>query len=1019
MFNVYILLLICAHTYSFHHHHSSRFILNNKNIQTKWCQLKMGFLDNFKKIVIGQDTKEILLVDNDKQLKNYFQNVEKINALEEKYEKLSNEDLRLKTEEFRSKLFNDGVTLDSLLIDAYAVVREASWRVLQLRHFDVQLVGGMALHNGRLAEMATGEGKTLVAVLPIYLNALKKEGAFVVTTNDYLARRDGETMGQIFRFLGLSVGIIQTYQKEDQRRQAYSCDVTYVANQELGFDFLRDNLAMTLDNVVQVRPFNYCVVDEADSILIDEARTPLIISRKGNGPTAKYISSTQITKSLQRDKHYEVNEKDQKVELTPFGFKYIEKVIGKSLYDLQDPWAYYIINAIKAKELYIKDQQYIVDKDSNTISIVDSFTGRILQGRRFTDGLQQAIEAKENLQVSSETQVVAKVTYQNLFRLFPKLSGMTGTALTDAEELAETYQLKVLPIPTALPIARRDNPDAVFRTKNGKMKALLKNVLTNNEKGRPILIGTTSVETSEEMIIALKDIGVNGKLLNARPENVERESDIIAQAGRLNSVTVSTNMAGRGTDIIIGGSAKGIAKVVAKYMLLICLDLYNYEYKESIQNNNIDDNINNISSSDDTTSSSSSNSGAGDDNEDNFDEIETDEDVLALPSILELSASIDINLPSNPSNRVEMELKRAIVSCGDLFLKNDGNDNDDKNVSLLKVDRIEVDNIISQASDSTPTPIPAIKLLRSAINKLTREFEDKLKIEREVVKKLGGLYVIGTSRHESRRIDNQLRGRTGRQGDIGASRFFLSLEDDIFKLFGADKIASILENFRVAEDMPIENDLVVQALDKVQIQVEEYFRGNRKQVFRLDEVASFQRSVVYSQRRAFLTSTDEGMLETFNNYCRITLDEIYSASVSNNVVNVEKLLSKTLQFFPNMKITAQDLSDSVKRNNVVEVLYDRLDDAVLDKRQEVDSVSSWAFVAFFRYLALVQVDESWCKQLTRLDLLKEEMVLQSFTAEKDVMETYRENAMKLFTTLMDDVRRNTVYSLFIYKPNRK
>ena len=429
-----------------------------------------------------------------------------------------------KTEEFRARL-KKGATLDDILVEVFAVAREASWRVLNLRHFDVQLIGGMALHDGRLAEMQTGEGKTLVAILPVYLNAISGDSAFVVTTNDYLARRDGETMGQVFRFLGLSVGIIQTYQKEEVRKECYDCDVTYLSNQELGFDFLRDNLAMATTNVVQTRPYNFCVVDEADSILIDEARTPLIISRKGNGPTNKYVSASQIALNLKKDLHYDINDKEQKIELNNAGFKFCEKLVGKQLYDLNDPWAYYILNAVKARELYVKDKSYIVAPGASgqmEVNIVDAFTGRVLVGRRFTDGLQQAIEAKEGIPVSSETQVVAKVTYQNLFRLFPQLSGMTGTAFTEAAEFLDVYKLKVLPVPTALPVARRDNDDAVFRNQEGKLKALLKNVITTHDRGRPILVGTTSVEKSEELAQALRDLGVQTELLNARPENVER-----------------------------------------------------------------------------------------------------------------------------------------------------------------------------------------------------------------------------------------------------------------------------------------------------------------------------------------------------------------------------------------------------------------------------------------------------------------------------------------------------------------
>jgi len=465
--------------------------------------LSMGLLDGIKKMVV-QDPAVALAQENDLALKKYTQTAEKINSIEEDFEKLSNEQLAGKTDEFRKKL-KSGATLDSILIEAFAVVREASWRVLELRHYDVQLIGGMALHDGRLSEMATGEGKTLVALLPTYLNALAKEGAFVVTTNDYLARRDGETMGQVLRFLGLTVGVIQSYQKEAERKAAYSCDVTYVANQELGFDFLRDNLAMSAENVVQQRAYNFCLVDEVDSILIDEARTPLIISRKGKAPTEKYFSCAQIAMELKKGIHYEVDLKNQKVELTATGFKFCEQIVGKGLFEFSDPWAFYIVNALKAKELFNKDKEYII-KDGS-IFIVDSFSGRVLEGRRFTDGIQQSIEAKEKLKVSDETQVIAKVTYQNLFKLFPKLSGMTGTALTEAGEFIEVYKLNVLPIPTALPVARRDNDDAVFRTQEGKMKALLRNVLSTHEKGRPILIGTTSVEKSEEMVSALNDIG--------------------------------------------------------------------------------------------------------------------------------------------------------------------------------------------------------------------------------------------------------------------------------------------------------------------------------------------------------------------------------------------------------------------------------------------------------------------------------------------------------------------------------
>ena len=988
----------------------------------------MGLLDGLKKIVGAQDPLEALSQENDKQLKAYAQNVEQINRLEDEYEKMSNDQLKSKTEEFRKRLRN-GASLDSLLVEAFAVAREASWRVLEMRHFDVQLMGGMALHDGRLAEMATGEGKTLVAVLSVYLNALSGDGAFVVTTSDYLSRRDGETMGQVFRFLGLSVGVVQAYQKEAQRKLAYNCDVTYVSNQELGFDFLRDNLALSVENVVQQRPYNFCVVDEADSILIDEARTPLIISRKGAAPTDKYLSCAQIAKNLQDGVHYAVSKKDQKVDLTPAGFKFAEQIVGKSLFDLADPWAFYIINALKAKELFQRDQEYIVNKADGSISIVDAFSGRVLDGRRFTDGLQQSIEAKEGVVVSGETQVVARVTYQNLFRLFPRLSGMTGTAFTESAEFLDVYQLKVLPIPTALPVARRDNDDAVFRTKDGKMKALLKNVLTVHGKGRPILIGTTSVEQSEDLVQALRDLDIPAQVLNARPENVERESEIVAQAGRMGAVTVATNMAGRGTDILLGGSSKGIAKVLAKHLMLVKLGLSEPPSEQAVQAYLI------MQQQRDEAASQEGEDGevavaapVADDGE-----VETDPDVLSLPSVGALAMQLGLWMPTALSAKTELNLKRAVVSCLDILAdatapsssSSSSSSSGQASTSAAGPGRLEVEDVVARAADSAPVSEFGVKLLRSAINSATAEFEAVVKREKEQVKRLGGLYVVGTSRHESRRVDNQLRGRAGRQGDPGGTRFFLSLEDDIFKIFGADKMSGMLENFRVAEDMPIESELVVQALDKVQMQVEDYFKATRQQVFKLDDVTSSQRAAVYSQRRAFLSSSDEGMLETFTKYCHLTMNEIYEAAVAPvpgagntpTPMNAEKLRAKAAQFFPNIALTVDEINVAVSQPGTIQpLLRIRLDEAIAQKRQQVDAVSPWAFVSFFRYLAMVQTDESWCKHLSRLDLLKEEMVLQSFTAERDVMEVYREKAQKLFDTLMDDVRRNTVYSLFIYKP---
>jgi len=602
---------------------------------------------------------------------------------------------------------------------------------------------------------------------------------------------------------------------------------------------------------------------------------------------------------------------------------------------------------------------------------------------------------------------------------------------TEAAEFIDVYNLKVLPVPTALPIARRDNPDAVFRTQTGKMKALLKNVITNHDKGRPILIGTTSVESSEEIAKALKDLEIKVNVLNAKPENVEFESETVAQAGRMGAVTVATNMAGRGTDILLGGSPKGLAKILAKWMILNSLGKFDVEdivvvVDEEIEESIVDVDVVVPNDSSDTEATTelefkSENNTNNDDVNDDDDEEEYifTPEMEALPSINSIAVARELNLPVVLSKRTEYKLKKAVLLCKDALTKMTS-DAEESNISLM-----EIEELIATADDRIPTTEMTIKALRSSLKSVTKEFEESMKLEREKVKRLGGLYVIGTSRHESRRIDNQLRGRAGRQGDPGASRFFLSLDDELFRVFGGDKMGSLLDNFRVAEDMPIESDLVVQALDKVQTQVEDYFRMNRQQIFQLDEVTSSQRTKIYSQRRDFLKFSDEDMLNLFTKFCQDTMDEILKASMINNnngrkeSISDEKLVSKALQFFPNLKLSNDDIiqfnSKGSDINTFKTLLYGRLDDAIQQKKVEVDSLSPWAFVAFFRYLALVQIDESWCKHLSRLDLLKEEIVLQSMSSDKGFLETYEESANEVFKTLLDDVRRNTVYSLFIYQ----
>ncbi|MDD1438389.1 preprotein translocase subunit SecA, partial [Dolichospermum sp. ST_sed10] len=495
---------------------------------------------------------------NARKLKKYQPYITEINLLEEDIKPLSDGQLKAKTVEFKQRLAN-GETLDDILPEAFAVVRESGRRVLGLRHFDVQLQGGIILHNGQIAEMKTGEGKTLVATLPSYLNALTGKGVHVITVNDYLARRDAEWMGQVHRFLGLSVGLIQSTMTPSERQKNYQCDITYVTNSEIGFDYLRDNMSTSMGEVVQ-RPFNFCVIDEVDSILVDEARTPLIISGQVERPTEKYLQAAEIAFTLKKDEHYEVNEKDRNVLLTDEGFAESENQLNVTdLFDPEDPWAHFMFNAIKAKELFLKDVNYIVRNDE--VVIVDEFTGRVLPGRRWSDGLHQAIEAKEHVEIQPETQTLATITYQNLFLLYPKLGGMTGTAKTEEVEFEKIYKREVTIIPTNRIRRREDLSDMVFKTEPGKWGAIAKECAEMHENGRPVLVGTTSVEKSELLSRLLKEMNIPHELLNARPENVEREAEIIAQAGRSGAVTIATNMAGRGTDIILGGNSEYMARL--------------------------------------------------------------------------------------------------------------------------------------------------------------------------------------------------------------------------------------------------------------------------------------------------------------------------------------------------------------------------------------------------------------------------------------------------------------------------
>ncbi|CAJ1327550.1 unnamed protein product [Effrenium voratum] len=662
--------------------------------------------------------------------KRYEPQVEAINALESDMRAKSDDDLRASTVDLQKRA-QEGASLDELLPEAFAVVREASARVLGLRHFDVQLMGGIALHEGNIAEMGTGEGKTLVAILAAFLNALTGKGVHVVTVNDYLARRDAEWVGQPLRFLGMTVGVVQNGMAPDQKKKAYRSDVTYVTNSELGFDYLRDQMAPSPSELAlrEKSPFNFAVVDEVDSILIDEARTPLIISGVADNTPTKYKVANEVVKALRKEVHYTVDEKQRQCVLIEGGVDAAEKLLGKDdLFDPEDPWFPFVTNALNAKELYIKDKAYIVKRGE--VQIVDEFTGRVMEGRRWSNGLHQAIEAKENVQIQAESVTLASISYQSLFRLFDKLSGMTGTAFTEAKEFEEVYKLKTVVVPPNLTRKREDKDDQVYVDDIGKWKAVAREVENAHRIGRPVLIGTTNVENSEIIAELLDALGVAYQLLNAKPENVARETEIVASSGRKYAVTIATNMAGRGTDILLGGNPSMMAR------LRLREELYAKLFPKKS---------------------------------------------WAMP---EEFYPVDLTAP------LEKQVSDAVAQTveawtpEELKLKPTSLEAAEQIVSQGKLTELEAEERLSLACEKAPTEDEAILQLREAYKALAAHYKQITDLEKEEVRALGGLLVLGTERHESRRIDNQLRGRCARQGDPGATRFFLSLNDTIFRIFG-------------------------------------------------------------------------------------------------------------------------------------------------------------------------------------------------------------------------------------------
>lgn len=916
---------------------------------------------------------KLLLGDpNARKLKKYQPDITEINLLEEDIKPLSDEQLRSKTVEFKQRL-SQGETLDAILPEAFAVVRESSRRVLGLRHFDVQLQGGIILHNGQIAEMKTGEGKTLVATLPSYLNTLTGKGVHVITVNDYLARRDAEWMGQVHRFLGLSVGLIQSTMTPSERKKNYDCDITYVTNSEIGFDYLRDNMATSMSEVVQ-RPFNFCVIDEVDSILVDEARTPLIISGQVERPTHKYLQAAEISFTLKKDEHYEVNEKDRNVLLTDEGFAEAENQLDVTdLFDPEDPWAHFIFNAIKAKELFLKDVNYIVRNDE--VVIVDEFTGRVLPGRRWSDGLHQAIEAKERVEIQPETQTLATITYQNLFLLYPKLGGMTGTAKTEEVEFEKIYKREVTIIPTNQPRRREDLSDMVFKTESGKWRAIAKECAEMHENGRPVLVGTTSVEKSELLSRLLKEMEIPHELLNARPENVEREAEIIAQAGRSGAVTIATNMAGRGTDIILGGNSEYMARLKLREYFMPRIVRPEDDDSFGIQR---------------ASGLPMGGSGGG-------------QGFVPGKKVKTWRASPEI-FPTQLTKETEQLLKAAVEAAVKAY-------------GERSLPELEAEDKVAVAAEKAPTDDVVIQKLRAAYQEIKREYEEFTSREHDQVVARGGLHVIGTERHESRRIDNQLRGRAGRQGDPGTTRFFLSLEDNLLRIFGGDRVAGLMNAFQVEEDMPIESGMLTRSLEGAQKKVETYYYDIRKQVFEYDEVMNNQRRAIYAERRRVLEGED--LKEQVIKYAHKTMDDIVDYYINPDLPSeeweLEKLVSKVKEF---VYLLADMQSSQLEDMGILEIkafLHEQARIAYDLKEAQIDQIQPGLMRQAERFFILQRIDTLWREHLQQMDALRESVGLRGY-GQKDPLIEYKSEGYELFLDMMVNIRRDVVYSLFMFQP---
>ena len=877
---------------------------------------------------------------SDKELKRINPIKDKVLALEPEMAKLTDEQLQAKTAEFKERLAK-GETLDDILPEAFAVCREADWRVLGMKPYPVQIIGGIVLHRACIAEMQTGEGKTLVATMPTYLNALTGEGVHVITVNDYLARRDSEWMGKVYRFLGLTVGLVVHGVESDDRKKAYEADVTYGTNNEFGFDYLRDNMVVYKANMVQ-RGHAFAIVDEVDSILIDEARTPLIISGKGEDSSVMYKRADDFAKTLKKsvivelddkveaeeqvDGDYVVDEKRKTATLTESGVKKAEAFFHvENLADADNmSLRHYIDGAIKARGVMHRDTDYIV-KDGEVI-IVDEFTGRLMYGRRFNDGLHQAIEAKEGVTVAAESKTLATITFQNYFRMYKKLSGMTGTASTEADEFSEIYGLNIVSIPTNKPRARKDLPDSVYKTVNGKYNAVIEQVAECHAKGQPVLVGTVSVEKSEALSKLLKKKGIEHNVLNAKQH--EREAEIVAQAGKQGAVTIATNMAGRGTDIMLGGNVTYMAKAALKKELSKELTANLAELKDAYEH----------------------------------------EKARAKASGTEL--------PTPPEAGIDAKLEMLMTEC-------DGH---------------------AETEDAE------ILHARKRFEELCEEFTPEVKREAEIVRNAGGLFIIGTERHESRRIDNQLRGRAGRQGDPGASRFYLSLEDDLMRLFGGDRVQGLMGTLGIDEDTPIENRMITSTIESAQKKLEGRNFEIRKNVLKYDDVMNQQREIIYGQRRKVLDGED--ISAEMHNMLKENIESSCKQFLAGDVKDewdfgaLRRHYLGWLTTDADFHYTVADY-DSISQESIADMLYQRGMDVLNDKEQRYGAP---LMRELERICLLKCVDRQWMDHIDNMDQLRQGIVLRGY-GQKDPVVEYRIEGFDMFDQMVDSIRESSVKML--------